>query len=744
MSRSVHVAPIFNEDGANSGDLRMALARFFSQWGYVEECVLKTTNNRVRYAFIHYASQASAQQAVALANEQLADHQYLARARVTHPYFSKFYTYERRARPGSYKSHPSTDNGSASGSLHSSPHHHRQGRQQFGAGTPPRDQRRANTAPYRSPANRSTSRATPPRYTNQHMADASGPAPLGDARAQNVMHYSQLHQPVHPHAGLLPSSPSRDPGHWTRPFSQGSPGLQPEYPPLPTVPHGPHTPGRFGPCPQNGWPSMPMLPPPGFMPYATQPPPPPGFESQHAGPPQGFPLPHSGQFVPRPPIDHSPQIQSLESSAAACAALPEPRDGKPSMQTKPPSDEEAFQDGQSPVKSLACSAHSSNGSMSIRVRLPGMQTDPQPDEPPVFLPNHNRVSMNSPVRRITFGDFVPVENPVAPIAPVAGRTEPDPLTPRPVTSAGDKGGLDRLPAGSSPENHPGCNELSPTQRPASKNQQTRHDPTLAGATEHCPSDNPFGWQLDNSRSTSRSPSGPPSRRDSGDVRLDPDYTATVIRRRLRGQHGRIPLWGEEHDSGFSTSRNLGRIPLPAYLAPMFWRSPYETPYQPYEGQPCNGPPCNGHSPRPPFNGMSHQPRNGASTPSYGPAYVISSGTYHQLPGDPRPSKQTKKKQKNKHKTRPGPDSQTHSRCTTPPQPATNGNALYYEPEQDIPDPANLISANGNNKGKGKAVARPITPIPPDNDHTTWVQDDIYNATPRKDKGEPPNPSDDPV
>lgn len=466
------------------------------------------------------------------------------------------------------------------------------------------------------------------------------------------------------------------------------------------------------------------------------------------------------------------------------------------MQTKPPSDEAAFEDETMPARNSASSAqtssaHSSTGSMSIRVRLPDAPT-PEPEETPpapVLMPNREGAGlpMDSPVRRITFGDFVPAQTPAAPVLRAA---EPGTPTPRPggrkmlrdgaeslaVREDKQDGADKQVAVGDAeptpvqpPMNGNHTSEPAPVQHPMNRQRHASHNPALLTVEEDVPTRGAFGWQTDSIR----------ERRISGDIRLDPDYNATVIRRPRR-QHGRIP-WNENHGNSFSGSwegpYSVGPPQHPG--GEVFWQPQHEAHYQPFNGgppPPFNGaphpqfhgvppqfngaPPQFNGAPPPQFNGgfllpqsgisppLSSQPPNGSSPPPNS-AFPQPSNDTEQQPSEAGSSKlKPKKKFKNKKKSKSGLSSHTNPRSTTPLPPASNGDATHEATPQTIPGPSNSTNGNtkenghtkenGDTKENGEAPARPTTPV-----YTSTVpDDDFYNATPpkkKKGKGKAPAP-----
>jgi hypothetical protein len=285
-----------------------------------------------------------------------------------------------------------------------------------------------------------------------------------------------------------------------------------------------------------------------------------------------------------------------------------------------------------------------------------------------------------------------------------------------------------------------------------------HNPGLLGVGESAPTQDAFCWQTDSLR----------ERRISGDIRLDPDYNATVIRRPPRTQHGRIP-WNQNHGNSFSGSWDMSEGPYPAVPSQhprgeMFWQPPHEPhyqqansesypPYQPYNGEPhsqFNGafihPPNNVSPPlnsgiSPPLTSTYLQPPNGFSPPPAS-ASTQPSNDAPQQPTEADSSKpRHRKKFWNKKSNKSARSSTTNSRCTTPLPPAVNGDAAHEVAQQGVPGPSNPANGNikengntknGNIKENGKAPARPTTPVATVNTGTI-PDDDIYNATPPKKK-----------
>ncbi|KAK4151338.1 hypothetical protein C8A00DRAFT_36038 [Chaetomidium leptoderma] len=791
MSSSIHVTPVPMEYGREQAE--NILRQYFGRWGYIEEFTFKRASSGNHYAFIRYKSDLSARRAVTAMDGEAINSPPLVGARVTYPHYSRYFQYQSRSRPGSNGSRPSMggQHSPLGGHRDSPPWDSQHPRQQLG--TPPRPQRCGNRGL---------------------------PAP---DRSRSMMHHGR------------PTSSSWGHGPWAAHPQASPPGI-PQFP-MPPMPYGPPPQVYPGPHPHHGWPNMPMPPgpvPPGPLVYHAP------VTHYH-----GFPFPPP-QFVPHPPLTNQgpPQPQypqpeprqdqppPVRSSTASPAHSERPNDersmqteppyGECSMQTKPPY-EEAFEDAPSLTKkNSGSSTHSSAGSPSIRVRLPGTTSaDPEPAETPVRIPRPNEISWDSPVRRITFGDFVPDEAPPSPAAERAEDCTAGCSEDHPAERAED------CTAGCSEDHPAGCTELPttpPIPQPVTHTEyQTSQDPALARVNEDYPTE-PFAWQLDESYSSAR--------RISGDVRLDASYNGTVIRRRR--QPGRIPsFWEPNFDSSPPWEGNnaahweVPRHELPGGPfhqqyngpaqafngpAPQLFNGPTLHPFNDPTPHPFNGPaphlfngpahlfngpdhPFNGSAPHPfngsaphPFNGSAPYPFNGFAQPSnsaYGQQFSGGSqplnggaqpfnGTYDQPPNgaydqgfnepqqqppnghyrqlyrppqDPQPELQhqsdepgpsnpkTKKKKKTKNKNKPGLNSQAQSRSTTPlPLPPTNGDTTHEEPQRGITGPSSL--PNGNSiKGKGKAVAT-ARPTTPENQGTTTriSEDDIYNATPKKDKG----------
>ncbi|KAK4042492.1 hypothetical protein C8A01DRAFT_13926 [Parachaetomium inaequale] len=792
MSHSVHVAHL--EAGhVNQKATKAAVTGYLRQWGHIEHCEVRRSELGKYTAICRFSSEESAQLAVSQSKETPSDHPQLIRTRVTHPFFSYKYEPWTRPRPVSNGSHLSTGNGSPSSSgsgnvshrgngspphrgprsFRQSPPYQRQSRQRFGYGAPARPQRQSNRPP-------STMRTPPSRNLHQQMPSPS-PAATGGTRSQSMMQPSQLHQParmVNGYSGSPPHVPCFGP------YPQEGPGFNTQFAQLP-MPQGPPPQAFWGPHPPPG---MPM--PAGS--WAFYPPPPAygfhnaGFEVPHLAP-HGFPDPPN-QLVPHPPTDHGIQPQGYPPQASPPPAHNEPGasahserlNDNCSMQTKPPSDNQVFEDGLSPPKSSYRSAHSSAESMSIRVRLPDTRStnlepeapafvpsgnrarrdspvrsitfgdmpspDREPEETPVILPDHNKVRKDSPVRRITFGDFLA---PGTPAAPPAERTEPTTPTPAPVMRTECEGThFPSLTDGWVPDGyHAGRIQHIPSQQFTNGHGHAGPNPALADVDENYPTEGAFRRQLDEVVISL------PSRRALGDVRLDSDYNGTVIRHPARTPHRSILSW--------MADRNCSGNQAPPQQqqhqagAGMFWPPPPPD-VQPY--QPAPAPLFEGRPYPPPFNDayQQHPPQ---FTPQPDPV---------SQPSEPGPSKPKGKNKKNKNnKNRSGhnsrPDTPLSTASFTPttnghtaPAPApeetlTNGDTTKAKAKARNKAPANppqeheqqepvLNNGNGSSnpstlqpQTEDEPIPRPQTPVQNGTSNRVVLNgEDIYNASPKKD------------
>ncbi|KAG7291826.1 hypothetical protein NEMBOFW57_001847 [Staphylotrichum longicolle] len=493
----------------------------------------------------------------------------------------------------------------------------------------------------------------------------------------------------------------------------------------------------MGPYPQYGWPEVPMQPgPPMFYPF---PPPVPMYHS--GGPVQaagqyGFPPPPP-QVEPQTPTAHGPESQNHAHSGQASLPLahnspaPDPQtepSNNCSVQTKPPSAEEAFPGKPSPTRSPAASIHSSTENMSIRVRLPVQPADTEPEKSPVRTPSRNKLRRDSPVRQLTFGDIPPPA--------IAVDTEPKQC---PVLIE-DHNKI----RGDSPVRRITFGDFAPpeeqTENVTNGSSQANEEPAPSNKKEGDNTREVFEWQFNPSSSS----------RNSGDIRLEPDYTGTVIHRKPRRQ--RVP-WEEDRENGSYGFWNHYHGSYPAHPSPHGANGmlhppplPHHYPHPMYQGRsrPSDGhfPPQGFHGPQqthfkdsPPkqWNGHHSPPAPGVQAPESGSPL---------RPDEPGPTKPQKKKKFNKHKNKSGPNSQTQSRSTTPLPQAASGNATPKDNGTAAPGAVNLNgSANSTAKGKGKgnrkAATRSTNPVPPeptaekhsDNGNGNGGGEDIYNATP---------------
>ncbi len=734
MSRTVFVARLrVGEDGITNNDVCVSLTEYFSRWGHVETCHVRRSNGPTTgsFAFVRYTSEASAVNAVAAAKGLPLKGRPLVGAKVNHPHFSKHFRnvpWEPRIRSSGSSNSPPWGNARARN------FDHRQQRQQIGS---------------------------PPRRPAQSAAQATRWSPPTAA-------------------STVKTSPHRD-GSWAGQQPQGSP---PSLPPPPRL-YGPLPPAHAIPHPQHGWHEMPMPVhmPPGPLAFYPYPPPPPMYHphgpEQQDGvhgfpplppPPQQFvsplPSPHEPNFHDQP---HGPDFQDHRHGSqgsygqswsptppscpvpATCPELEPVFNNEDSMQTKPPSDDEVSEgDVLTPTGSSTASAHSSAGSMSIRVRLPGMPSDSEPEECPVATPGRSTLRTDSPVRQITFGD---IHTPVIDASTV---TEEPVVLIEDHNRVGEGSPVRRITFGDfvPPEMHTASaaeeNEITPTPHHATTDKdRAGQEPASLVSAEHGHGHNTFQWQLDPSS----------AQRNCGDIRLEPDFSGTVIRRPIRRQ--RVP-WGEDEE-GFSGSwdPNHGAYPAthggdemrhPSHFAPPpmpngmssgmhngvhsgmyhpfngapyhpfsepYWHGPHQAhphpankPYQHHWNGPYQAPP----------SGFQGSPPNPSGTHGSPPSQVGFHGSPPNPPGfqtsppKPPPSQQNaepgapkakpkKKKAKNK-KNQSGTNSQATSRSATPLPQAANG---HTAPPNTVPG----FTTSGNApRTKHKASTRPSTPVPP--------------------------------
>ncbi|KAL2169700.1 hypothetical protein VTG60DRAFT_5753 [Thermothelomyces hinnuleus] len=462
----------------------------------------------------------------------------------------------------------------------------RQLQQRFGRGSRSHHHQRAERALL------STIRTPPGRSLSQQFPDPPHPAAPGATRSHSMMqpgqHQHQLqHRNQHRHwpsssAGAFSGSPPYENRPWSSHYCpRGAPSFNPHLPPPPLpghyVPPPPYQPFFSSPYPHHAWPDMPM-PPAASSYHPPLPPPPPhaqhypGFEeARHPG----F---HCAARPPQPP---------LPQPAYGCSTQPQGHSSPTfSAQTKPPSETEAF--GSCPISSNTSthSAQSSIASTSVKVRLPELPEEKHfPDTVPT-LPSHNRVKKDSPVRRITFGDMsseMDTEGPAPVTVPDRIRARPNssvrritfgdfgpPETPGSTTAspaaAGRSESTTPTPAAAPapPSAPPAGNAMTCSGTQALISDDDTRDPegSHAGRTQQPTPSTPTQQQYVNgcrephvsheskpanaendhenekgSEGQLDKPTTLSSRQNVRDVRLDPEYNATVIRRPPR--HGRV-------------------------------------------------------------------------------------------------------------------------------------------------------------------------------------------------------------
>ncbi|KAL2158401.1 hypothetical protein VTH06DRAFT_4449 [Thermothelomyces fergusii] len=455
---------------------------------------------------------------------------------------------------------------------------------------------RASLSAIRTPPDRSLSQPFPdPPHPalSAHPRSHSMTQPGQHQYQQQSQHPNWISSP----AGAFSGSPAYESRTWSGHYCpRGPPPFNPHLPPPPFPGHyvSPSYQPFFGnPYAHHAWPDMPVPPPAASsycppMPLPPPPPPPPlplplshaqhypGFEGPRypgfhcaARPPQPPPPEPAYGWGTRPPAHLSPPIFSA--------------------QTKPPSEAETF--GSCPGSSSDAStrsAQSFTASASVRVRLPGLpREEPFPDTAsllpghngddeespargvtsgevssetsaegpaPVSVLGHFRTRLSSSVRRITFGDFGPPQTPgptTASPAVAGGCSESTTPTPTPMpmptpAAAPATPLMEPLAGGATarsgtraltPDDDTGRTRQPAPSTPTQKQRINGHRETHASqeySTADAESDDTngraFERQLDQLSTLL-------SRQNVGDVRLDPEYTATVIRRRPR--HGRV-------------------------------------------------------------------------------------------------------------------------------------------------------------------------------------------------------------
>ncbi|KAK3310900.1 uncharacterized protein B0T15DRAFT_547824 [Chaetomium strumarium] len=525
-SRSVYVAPIDQADGVGVENMRENLTRYFERWGHVEE-------------------------AVAAARKGQAVNPLLARARISHPYYSKHYVRESWS--------PSKDNRSSWSSNKGNP--------QEGQSWPDqRYQRRSGDF--------SALQTTPARP--QHVF-----SPRTPRHALSPYNHTTWACPY-----SQPGGPS--PGHWQNP----SPAL-----------HGSPPPGHCGTLSQNWLHEA--------MPAARTP-----SHSQH----HGFYL-----CDPESPLAarHSSQAQGGRHGPH----------GDVSMQTKPALEEAIFSEACSSTKARADPACSAAGNASIRVRLPSVLPGKSQAMPPPTQEQETQGVSKADKRHVD----IPGSN---------GGTKDGAL------------GLMKFGDVNSPLPPSGCTDPA-AHEPLANIHQDSGNPSTAGVPDgqgHAYNDTAFDWQLNAT-----------SRLNTGDIRLDPDYSATVRHRPYSPRRG---PWLEHNCYSNSGSWDGNQAKYSA------------GPYQ-----------------------------QSGSWPVRGPQDVASSGQHQAEAGvsSTQPGHRKKGRFKGKHKTSQGTDSHAQSLTLTPVPPAGSDDTAHEQPGPDLQSaPA---QPNKTKKDKTKSKAKPKNPFP---------------------------------
>ncbi|KAK3898941.1 hypothetical protein C8A05DRAFT_37455 [Staphylotrichum tortipilum] len=518
-SRSVFVANIRPADNVGSEQMRVIMADLFARWGHVQGCELKISNpprhggRAPHFAFIRFDSEASAIKTVAEVGDQPLDAPHLVGARVSHPYGSRHYNPVPQTHPGSSGSQqPAGIQGQ------SSPRGGAQKEKVLSDGAP-------------GPSNRQ--------------------APAGQQQQQQPQQSQQQ-----------PTTTHRSPDD-ARNISGSTSGNA--VPPPDSTQQAPK-PGSAGVPLPSGQYQLPPRPPSA----STQ-------TRQHSG------NEASKQTSPPTGIETTLPAKPPVTNEAPTQINPAPKN-KLSIQTKRPSDEAVFEDSGLPP-TRPSTAHSTASSMNIRIRLPSVFANPDgegsatapsgskvgkegspPESPRVDLPSRDKIPDNSPVRRITFGDF---GRPDA-MPSVLQRTQPP----------------------------------SPTPQPRAQSTVPTQSLMLVNVSE---------------RELSQESGRAQSDRNPGDIRLEEDYNSgTVIRRRPRGNAGRLP-WNEQHETGGYTPQGFRRGYTPAPPR----HGPSGTFYPPtLDARPSfTGPPHHlNDTPTRSFNGPPHQPFHGPQQSFNGPPH----------------------------------------------------------------------------------------------------------------------------
>jgi hypothetical protein len=231
----------------------------------------------------------------------------------------------------------------------------------------------------------------------------------------------------------------------------------------------------------------------------------------------------------------------------------------------------------------------------------------------------------------------------------------------------------------------------PSQQLTNGHGHPSHNPALANVDENYPTEGAFRRQLDEVATSL------PSRRASGDVRLDPEYNGTVIRHHAPRRS--ILSWmGDRNCSG-------NQAPPPPYpeMPPPpqqqhavdrpFWAPPpVDRLYEPAAA--------------PLFEGRPYPPAFNDAYQQLPPQFAPQLDSVHQA-SEPGPSKPKTKKGKNKnnksrsaHSSRPDTPMSTASFT-----PATTGNTTPAPPEETLTN-GDMTTTKAKAKGKNKVPANP--------------------------------------
>ncbi|KAL2023578.1 hypothetical protein VTK56DRAFT_2186 [Thermocarpiscus australiensis] len=586
-SRSAVVQNLPAQDGTGR-DRERILTEYFSRWGHVENCQLKTAKAGSQYAVIRFAREDSALLAVPAANGQpilpLTE-----RARVKHPFYSKYHVPASSSlrngttdRPWSRPRYGSDASMARRPSLlketvgvvqplarYNNPEEHASPSSRALALVHTTSQQPSpiSTAS-RSPA----MRTTPSRQWNPDLPP--GPVTPRTARSASTARSARFARriPSSNHS-FVPQHHAQ--GSWAAADDQQLSSHHPPFPQhFPSTAYGPHPQTYFGPqhprSPPHGWAGMyaPHVMVPyyhqHYQPYAY---PQPAFEAQQV-------QLHEIPSAPQAHETQSPAVQGHydDSSQAAQTHLllahpsktPAVQPGAAAaMQTKPP-----FEDAFSQDRQLwQGSTDSASDIGSIRVRLPNMS------------PENSQATASSDRQATRLGQLSSEAKDDS--AALNSSLEHKHDNPEKPAIAEDRV-VNELPAMSSTDAL-----LEPSGSERSVVQMSKQVTSLARIFE---ADDEYNngdaeWELP-----------PTSHFTTQDVRLelpDPSFDNTVIRRpNLRRQHHRIPSSWRTHDDGsavsgdqdvaMATSAHPFRSPQDAYHQPQRMSRPV-TPAQQDDG-----------------------------------------------------------------------------------------------------------------------------------------------------------------